>query len=370
LRKIDEKMSEKEASEGLFDGIDFSVLGEDLPEAKLEVDKNDPPKDVDDKEEVDEGDDNKENSPSDESDDSQGSSFSSYQVLAKALSEEGVFSLSEDKLKDVNDAEKIIELVQDEINARVDEYKSTLPKVVQDLLDNYDEGVDLEDLINVKKEQFSFDKIKEDDLDGDETLMKKVIAEDLKIRGFSDEDIQEEIEDIFSLGKEDLKSKRALKNITKSLKDKEDKLKENAKLENEKRQKEYQVRITTMRKSVDSTKDIGGVPVSKKIQDDAFKAMVVPVAEINGAPVNAITKSRIDDPVEFDKNVAILWTLTGGFKNWDAFGKAGKKQALKELDRVADQMAKEKELGTSPRTRQQDQSMETILSDISLDSLK
>jgi hypothetical protein len=206
-------MSE-ESQDNLFDGIDFSMLNEEEP-AKQTVDKivQPDPEDVPDDDTKDDSEEIDETTPSDESDETENSSSSSYQVLAKALSEEGVFSLSEDELKDMTDADKIIGAVQKEINSRVEDYKNSLPSEVKDLLDGYDDGVDLNDLLRIKKDKLVFSKIKEEDLEDNEDLKRQVLRKDLELRGMSPEDIEEEIEDIFSLGKEDAKSIKALKNI-------------------------------------------------------------------------------------------------------------------------------------------------------------
>jgi len=356
-------MNENESNDSLFGDLDLSLFTDDTPDTE-EVNEEVDTEDV----ETDEGNTNKE-TPSDESDDNESSSSSSYQVLAKALSEEGVFSLSEDELKNVSDAEKIIELVQREINSRVEEYKITLPKQIKELLDGYDAGADPDELVNVHKTRVQFEKIKEDDLDGNEELMKQVIAKDLELKGYSKEDIEEEIDDIFSLGKEDIKSKKALKNISRHFEAETERIKEEASAREQELIQRRQEQITNIKKALSSTTEIGGAPVSKKIQEDAFKAMTTAVAEVNGSPINAITKSRLENPVEFDKNVAVLWTLTDGFKKWDAFGKAAKKKALNELDKIADSIAKEKALGAQPTQRSRMLGTETVLSDIDLSKL-
>jgi len=362
-------MTEK-SEKSLFDEFDMNsfLLDDEDDNSKKPVDgivKDDTEEEIDEEDEILDG------TLSDESDDdNSGYSSSSYQVLAKALSEEGVLSISEDELKDVNDAEKIIGLVQKEINTRVDEYKSTLPNEIKELLDNYEEGIDLESLLNTKKEQLSFAKIKEEDLDENESLMKKVIAKDLEMRGMSQEDIDEEIEDIFSLGKETTRSKKALANINKRLADKETAMREQAKQDEISAKKMYQERLSNMRKTVDDTKELAGIPISKKIQDDAFKAMTTVVAEVQGSPINAITKTRLENPVEFDAKVALLYSLTNGFTKWDAFGKTAKTKALSELDKIAERMAREKEAGTPSRRRSEILGAETVLSDIDFNSIK
>jgi len=362
-------MGKEEIDGGLFDGIDFSMFDE---EETTEDDAN--KKIVEDNASDDEGaeDDKIETIPSDESEKKNvSSSSSSYQVLAKALSEEGIFSISEDELQDVNDAEKIIELVQKEINTRVDEYKNSLPKDVKEILDGYDDGADLDDIMSIKKTQIVFSKIKPEDLEDNEELKRKVLHKDLELKGMSPEDIEEEINDIFSLGKEDTKSLKALNNILRKTEEEMTRIRKEAKDQEDLQRKQYTERVESIKTAVTSTTEMGGVPVTKKIQDNAFKAMTVAVAEHEGVPINAITKSRLENPIEFDKNVAVLWALTNGFKNYSLFGKAAKKSALTDLDRVAEDIAKNKQLGLAPVRRSQ-QLLEgsTVLSDIDINTIK
>jgi len=360
-------MGKEENESGLFDGIDFNMFNEEEPvevETKKEVDVS--------LEDDDTEDETIETVPSDESDkENVSSSSSSYQVLAKALSEEGIFSISEDELKNVDGAEKIIELVQNEINTRVNEYKNSLPKDVKEILDGYDDGADLDDIMSIKKTQVVFSKIKPEDLEDNEDLKRKVLYKDLELKGMSPEDIEEEITDIFSLGKEDTKSLKALNNILRKTSEDMERIRKEAKDKDALQQKQYAERVGSIQKAVSSTTEMGGVPVTKKIQDTAFKAMTVAVAEHEGVAINAITKSRLENPVEFDKNVAVLWALTNGFKNYSLFGKAAKKSALSDLDKVAEGMAKDKQLGLAPVRRSQQLLEErTILSDIDINTIK
>jgi hypothetical protein len=99
--------------------------------------------------------------------------------------------------------------------------------------------------------------------------------------------------------------------------------------------------------------------------------MTMAVAEVNGTPINAITKSRLEDPIGFDTKVALLWELTGGFSKWDAFGKAAKRKALSELDKVADNLAREKEAGLQPHRRSQELlNGDTVLSSINIKNIQ
>lgn len=356
-------MSKEQNEESLFSGLTFSGLSESgdiqfdekVKEEEPEPeDKKKPEETVEEEyeptvEEEDEQasvqDEEDDEAPSDESDKEKSSSSSSYKVLAKALSEEGVLSLSDDEFEnlDLDDAEEFIELFQKEINGRVDDYRSKIPDEIKTLLEGYENGLELEDLLAVKREQLDYSKITDEQLEDNEDLRRKLITADLKQRGFSDDEVKEEVDDIFALGKDDKRASRALDKIKGRIAKKEQDMIAEANQRTQEQQEEHKKRIENLKKNIDETKEFGGVKLTKKMRDDVFKALTKPIADINGVPVNRIVKSREEDPMTFEKNVATAFVLTNGFKDWSAFKKASKSSALKDLSKIAEQKSREKQ---------------------------
>jgi hypothetical protein len=289
-------------------------------------------------EDVDEEPEKKEKAPSDESNNS--SSSSNYHVFAKALYDEGVLSsFTEDK--EIKSAEELIDSIRGEINGQVSVYKESLPELVKDMIDRYEDGMDLNEFIQIKKESFDFGSISEDKLVDNEDTAKKVLKRDFLDMGYTEDEADEEIASIYELGREEQRSKTALKRIKNRLKEKETTAAEEAKRQSDERRKAYDSQLKAINKSLEDTKEIAGIEITGKMKKDAFKAMTEIVGESNGSPINAISKSRLENPIEFDKNMGLLWVATNGFKDWSKLNKGSKNKAIEELEKALDKPAKQ-----------------------------
>lgn len=366
-------MKKNEESETLFTDFNFTGFNEDEPvfetSSKEETDEDDTgdDDDVDDDVELDDEDDvdvttgvEKKQTPSDESK----RSSSSFKVLAKVLSDEGVLSSFKEDTK-MESAEDLIGAIQGEINARVEHYKNSLPDEVKELVEGFDEGVNVSDMVAIQRDLKAFDSIKDDDFEDKPELMKQVIARDLHDRGMSDDDIEEELEDIFSLGKEDVKSRKALERIKSRLKTKKEQLTKEAKETEAKAEKAYQERMVDTRKGIEELKEFAGIELTKKIKEEIFDSMVKPVAELNGTPINAIVKKRLEDPMAFDRKMATLFVLTKGFEDLSRFGGPAKRSAIKELEAEAEKISRNLSTGIgAPSQRHTSSGRGTVLHDI------
>ncbi len=79
-------------------------------------------------------------------------------------------------------------------NTMVDEYKETLPPIIKYLADNYEDGVPLDQLINIKSNEIRYSSIDTDKLSEDVSLQKEVYKQFLKeTTNFSDTKIAKEL---------------------------------------------------------------------------------------------------------------------------------------------------------------------------------
>src|ERR1035437_3411449 len=88
-------------------------------------------------------------------------SSSPFVVFAKVLHEEGVLS-SFDESKDYNSVEGLTAAISEEITLNVQDYKDSLPEAIKEIIDNYEEGIPLDQLIANKSRQIEFDNIKDE----------------------------------------------------------------------------------------------------------------------------------------------------------------------------------------------------------------
>jgi len=266
--------------------------------------------------------------------DDKSSSSSLFKILAQSLAEEGVISSLEDD-QEVTSAKDLINIFQKELDSSIDSYKESLPPIVKNIIDNYEDGMDLEKIIKLKSEAQSYSKIDGEKLAENKSLMRKLILDDLKARGYSEEDAVEATDDVFDLGKEEVRAKKALT----ALKKRQENAEESERLAAKQRIKDAeQAQIKaqqSMKKAIESTDDFGGVKISKKIQNEVYDSLYKVADTIEGRPVNVMGKARNEDPVAFDKNIALVWNLTKGFKDWSLFSKSSKKSALDQLEQEA-----------------------------------
>ena len=376
----------KENEEGLFDGVDFGNMFTMESEEPIEDTEDNNPEDEEKEESVEESaedqqfvadvseeeseeddsedQDTESDDPSDESKNS--SSSSNYQVFAKALYDEGVIT-SFDEDSEIEGAEGLVETIKAEIEKQVEERRDSLPDVVKEIIERYEDGVDLGEFLTIKKQEQDFSKITEDELEDNEELSKSIIKRDLLNNGYTEEEADDEIEDIVELGKAAVRSKRSLKRINKKIEQEKAAIAEHAKAERKANEEAYRESLRKMTKNMEDTKEIAGLELTGKQRKDALRAMTEVVGKVGNTPVNAITQSRMKDPIEFDKNVSLLWTITKGFTDWAGLQKTAKRKAIKTLEEQFENT--KKPAGTTNKRRKSAPSgsfypQETIFSNI------
>lgn len=330
--EIDEKVTKKEKeSDDESDEIEFFEDDDVSKDKDTKKEKEEVAKETDSK---------KKETPSD-----QDSSSSFLQVLAKSLYEEGVLSSFDDKTE-IKQATDFIELINKEIIDNVQSYKDDLPEEIKTLIEHYEEGVPLKDLLEVRVAKDEYKRIDPEKLADNEDLMKKLIRADLKIRGYEDDEIDDEIKDIFALDKEEARAKKALLNLQKRQDHAEKEMVETERTRQADEIKKRDDNIKAIRKTVDDTAEFAGITLSKQHKKEAFDMLMKPVAQINGRPVNAITKAQLDNPAEFQTKLALAFSLSKGFTDFSVFGKTAKSKTMVELEEQARKAAEKIKPGT------------------------
>lgn len=214
-------------------------------------------------------------------------------------------------------------------------YLESLPPVIKQLAESWEEGVPLNDLINIKSNQIKYSTITEEKLKENTGLQKDIYKSYLKeTTKFSDKkinDLIEKAEDDFTL--EELVKDEALPELQKYETEKEQELvkitkkqQEEAKAENETRIKHYQ---ETINKTVEF---IPGVTISKLEKDNIYKNMVTPVAKDGyGNPVTLTQAVYLKDPAKFDAFVTYMVMKTKGLEDFSFITNEVTTKATKKL---------------------------------------
>lgn len=230
----------------------------------------------------------------------------------------------------------LIKAIQDEIEYNVSMYKESLDPRVKWLQDNVDEGVALEDLLAIDKQRVTLNSINEETLATDENLQKQIVREYLKeTTKFNDALINKQIERLEATGDLTDEAKGYFNELKQLNVVKEQQAVQQAKLQHQEFQKQQEKVLSDFKETLEKTEEIiPGIKLNRIIKDQIFKTLTTPVAQDpnTGAPINAIAKSRAEDPINFEKNLAYVWLATKGFKDFSILGSAGKKSAMADFE--------------------------------------
>lgn len=304
------KKEDKKEEEGL---IDLEELEEEEEEQEEEIEE--------------------EEKPSSTNPDKKQSS-SPFTPYAKLLKEEGV--LPNLNMEDFDGtAEGLKTAMINEIIGAVEMYKDTLPSRVKDLINNYEEGVPLEELLKIDKEEVQALSLDEDKIKEDISLQKKTVRDYLKKTSkFSDKKIDNQIqyyEDSGELEEEALNAAAELKELIQTEKTQ---AVEQAKQKEKMMQEQARAELANLNKRVqEATEIIPGLKLNDRVKSELIKSMTVPAGkDKNGNPVNRIVAARMENPMEFEIKLHYLFEITKGFSDFSKLVEKGKKDTIKEFE--------------------------------------
>jgi hypothetical protein len=269
------------------------------------------------------------------------SSSSAFRSFANALNEEGIISsFSEEEYAQLveqtgSEAEALIELNRRTIEGEIEAYKEESEAEYKAFLEARDAGVNLNDWAAVQDNKKRFGKITDEDLDSNDKLQKQLITEDLKKRGFADEDIIDTIESYEDTNKLGNMSKKALKNLKRFEDEREEGLK-TAAIENDKKNTQAaKQQVEDLKKEITRIEEIiPGAKLNKITRDKILQNITTPVKTLeDGRQLNAVMVKRADDPIKY----AILeaYFVEQGFFDgkFDKFVAKAKTNAVKDLEK-------------------------------------
>lgn len=306
-----DKDNDKPITEGPQEEIVVEELFEDPESVGSEEDKQDKDKDT----------------PSDKDGTSPNSNF--YSSIAKALVDESILpDLDDDTIESIKGPEDFAEAIEKQIQARLDERQRRIDAAL-----NAD--VEPEEVRRYENALSYLDSITEeaikDEADKGETLRKQLIFQDFINRGYSKERASREVQKSFNAGTDIEDAKEALESNKEYFTNQYNDLVREAQEEAKADQKRIKEEAAALKKSLLEDKEvITGVTLDKRVRQLAYDNITKPVAKTeDGEYLTAIQKYENDNPVEFRKKLAVLFTVTDGFKNIDSLVKGKVKREVK-----------------------------------------
>lgn len=280
--------------------------------------------------------DNQEKEQEDAVEDKGSTSPNFYSSIAKALLDDSILpDLDEETINSIKTPEDFSDAIEKQIQARLDERQRRIDAALN-------AEVEPDDVRKYENTLSYLDSIKEealkDESDNGEKLRSQLIYQDFINRGYSKERAQREVKKSFDAGTDIEDAKEALEGNKEFFNNQYQSLIEDARKQAEQEQKELRKQASELKKSLLEDKEVfEGITLDKVTRQRAYEAATKPIARTeDGEYLTAIQKYESDNPVEFRKKLAVLFTMTDGFKNIDKLvkGKVKKevKSSLRELE--------------------------------------
>lgn len=241
--------------------------------------------------------------------------------------------------KFTGDPEEFKEAIEQHINLKanseVEAYKASVPEVIKQLLNNWEDDVPLDQLIDIKSNQIKYSNLTEEKLEENVNLQKDVYTKYLKeTTKFSDKKISDMVtkaEEEFTL--EELVKTEALPELKTIEANKEKELVQITNARKEQAKKDNIARLDNYKESINKTAEIiPGIKLSEEDKKQVFNAIVSPVAEDgNGNPVSFATAVYMKDPAKFDATLNYLLIKTKGFTDFSKLTTVATTNATKKL---------------------------------------
>lgn len=256
--------------------------------------------------------------------------FNAYSSFAKAMRGDSIVfqHLNEEQINAIKDADSFADAMEQEMQARLD----TTSKRIYDALNS---GVQpnairqyeavLNQLDNLTDEQI------EDEDDKGVKLRESLIYQDLLNRKYSPERAQREVKKSFDAGTDVQDAKDALEGNKQFFRDSYQGILDKAKEEQEERQKQIDLQVNELKKSMlDTEEPIKGVKLDKQTRQKAYDTMTRPAYKSkDGGYITEIQHYADENPIEFRRNLGIIYTLTNGFKDIDGILKGEVKKQVR-----------------------------------------
>lgn len=281
----------------------------------------------------------KEGTASDNDSDGTSPNDNFYSSIASALAEDGIFpNLDEETVKKAMDAETFSNLIESEVNARLDEKQQRVSKALEN-------GVEPTDIKKYENTLNFISKITEADIaeenEKGEQLRYNLIYQDFINKGMTPEKAKKYTNRSIDAGTDIEDAKDALQSNKEFFNTAYNTLLEDAQRQADEEEANRATQAKQLENSLMKDKQLmGDLELSKDIRKKAFDAVSKPVFKDpeTGQYLTAIQKYENEHRADFLKYTGLIYTLTNGFKDFDSFtkGKVKKemRKGLRELEQT------------------------------------
>lgn len=250
--------------------------------------------------------------------------------------------------------EAVIAMADTTIKQTIDAHIAAQDEDYKEFVKMRDSGVDLTEYAKIAQQSKEYLSYKLEDVKSNPDLQKKVVREDMKIKGMASDEIDDLIESLEDTDKLGKRAEAAVANLNKFKETKVKELETQTKVQQKAEQEAYQKQLQAIRENLESVKEVvPGIAINKQTKEKLYKMITEPAATTqDGRQVNAITAKMLQDPNKFNLITAELIRLGVYDGKWDSLVKITKSKAIEELEKVVNSGADFKS-GSGGRTSSQ-----------------
>ncbi len=262
-----------------------------------------------------------------------------YSSIAQACAVDGIFpNLDEETVKKADSAEALGELMEAEVNARLDEKTRRVSKALEngvepDAIKRYENTLNYIASIT--------DAAIAEESDKGEQLRRNLIYQDFLNKGYSPEKAQKFTERTIDAGTDIEDAKEALQGNKEFFQNAYNSLLQEAQQKADEARAERQKQADRLKDSIMKDKQLfGDMELSNEIRKKAYDNIAKPVYKDpeTGEYLTALQKYEMENRSDFLKYAGLIFTLTNGFKDFESFtkGKVKKevRKGLRELEQT------------------------------------
>ena len=261
-----------------------------------------------------------------------------YSSIANSLFEDGALSsLSDEDLEQVKDSASLIEAMKKQVNSMLDDQQKRIAEaldagMVPNQVKQFENAIQYLDSLTE-------DQISEESAEG-ENLRRALIYQYQMSKGETEERANKMVVRAFSGGNDVEDAKEYLEALKEYYTEEYNKQIEAGKQEVAKRKKQQEDDVKKFKETLlNDSKILGDIEVDTKTRQLAFDNWMKPTFKTEkGVYQSAIQKYIAENPADFQMKVALLFTMTDGFKKMGNVLKQTvtkeKKKAMQELESV------------------------------------
>jgi len=255
-----------------------------------------------------------------------------FNSITALLVEKGLLSADSD-IK-VEDEDSFVELFKKEIVKTQEERFNDYQK---EYINKLEKGIPQTMIEKHDTEMSQLESVTEDTLKEDSNLRQRVIYQDFINRGYSDEKARKLLSRSIELEEDVTDSIEAISSIKELAYKRQQEEQAQIVAQKEEATKAEEKRIAKIKERIqNSTEVIKDFVITdnvkKKVENNMFE--VVSNDPTTNTPENALMKYRRENQEEFDFKLYYLFTISDGFKNFDALTKASNSKAVKDLEKA------------------------------------